>query len=41
MGDAVLDDCYRPPDQEGEKEEAFIWKLEEASQLQALVHIGA
>lgn len=24
MGDAVLDDCYRPPDQEGEKEEAFI-----------------
>lgn len=36
MGDAVLGACYRPPYQE-----AFIQKLEVASCLQALVHIGA
>jgi len=41
MSDAVLSACYRPPDQEGEVEDNFIRKLEEASRLQALVHIWA
>lgn len=41
VGDAVLGAYYRPPHQEGEVEEAFVQKLEEASWLQALVHTGA
>lgn len=40
IGDAMLGACYRPPYQEGEIEEAFVQKLEEASRLQALVHTG-
>ncbi|PKU35565.1 rna-directed dna polymerase from mobile element jockey-like [Limosa lapponica baueri] len=40
MGDAVVGVYYRPPDQDGEVDEAFYNQLQVASQSQALVLVG-
>ncbi|GAB0206526.1 hypothetical protein GRJ2_003118200 [Grus japonensis] len=40
MGDTVVGDYYRPPDQEEEVDEAFYRQVEVASQSQALVLMG-
>ncbi|PKU34423.1 hypothetical protein llap_15271 [Limosa lapponica baueri] len=40
MGDVVVGVCYSLPDQEEVVDDAFFRQLEEASLLQALVHLN-
>ncbi|PKU32280.1 rna-directed dna polymerase from mobile element jockey- hypothetical protein [Limosa lapponica baueri] len=40
MRDTVVCACYRPPDQDGEVDEAFYSQIKEASESQALVLMG-